>query len=217
MQTDMKNRIDMKKMILAVLAAVAVAGSAGAQSGVKYPYVTTASDGGVIVVLRDDKGGIDEASLFSSRVTASKTGNEASTDNRMSRKFRVQKAQSKSSTVNWSDAISYCDNLTEEGYSDWRLPSQRELGLIWLMGGNNKSILCDDNDTGVGESSYPVNTPWIYEQSGMTPLASDKYYWTSNLLSEDEEKAWTIRFDYGMPTMIRKALSAWLRCVRDEW
>ena len=81
----------MKKMILAVVAAVAVAGSAGAQSGVRYPYVTS-ENGGVVVVLRDSKGGIDESSLFSSRVTASKTGNEASADNRMSRKFRVQKS-----------------------------------------------------------------------------------------------------------------------------
>ena len=122
----------MKKMILAVVAAVAVAGSAGAQSGVRYPYVTS-ENGGVVVVLRDSKGGIDESSLFSSRVTASKTGNEASADNRMSRKFRVQKSNPGQKT--WSDAMSYCDNLTEEGYSDWRLPSQRELMMIWLLGG----------------------------------------------------------------------------------
>ena len=145
----MKSRIDMKKMILAVVAAVAVAGSAGAQSGVRYPYVTS-ENGGVVVVLRDSKGGIDESSLFSSRVTASKTGNEASADNRMSRKFRVQKSNPGQKT--WSDAMSYCDNLTEEGYSDWRLPSQRELMMIWLLGGSSNVTSGDKNDTGLGSA-----------------------------------------------------------------
>lgn len=217
MQADMKNRIDMKKMILVVVAAVAVAGSAGAQSGVKYPYVTS-ENGGVIVVLRDSKGGIDEASLFSSRVTASKTGNEASTDNRMSRKFRVQKAQSQSSTVSWSDAVSYCDNLNEEGYSDWRLPSQRELMMIWILGGNSNGTKGDKNDTGVGIASKPVNTPYIYQQSGFTAFSADTY-WSATGLSTVSSYALYVHFT-GWDTSCSyspKTTSYYVRCVRDEW
>lgn len=206
----------MKKMILAVFAAVAVAGSAGAQSGVKYPYVTTASDGGVVVVLRDDNGGIDEASLFSSRVTASKTGNEASTDNRMSRKFRVQKAQSQSSAVTWSDAVSYCDNLTEEGYSDWRLPSQRELMMIWLLGGNSNGTKGDKNDTGVGSASKPVNTPYIYEQSGFTAFSAD-FYCSATEFSALSSIAWYVSFSRGFMNIGNKTYGRSVRCVRDEW
>ena len=33
------------------------------------------------------------------------------------------------------DAVSYCANLTAEGYSDWRLPKRYELMMIWLLGG----------------------------------------------------------------------------------
>lgn len=215
MQTDMKNRIDMKKMILAVLAAVAVAGSAGAQSGVKYPYVTV-ENGGVVVVLRDSKGGIDESSLFSSRVTETKTGNEASTDNRMSRKFRVQKAQSQGSKVAWSDAVSYCDNLTEEGYSDWRLPSQRELMMIWLLGGSSNVTSGDKNDTGVGSASKPVNTPYIYQQSGFTAFSAD-HYWSATETSTGSSYAWYVSFSYGDTTNYNKTHSSFVRCVRDEW
>lgn len=204
----------MKKMILAVFAAVAVAGSAGAQSGVKYPYVTTASDGGVVVVLRDDKGGIDEASLFSSRVTASKTGNEESTDNRMSRKFRVQKSDPGRKT--WSDAVSYCDNLTEEGYSDWRLPSQRELMMIWLLGGNSNGTKGDKNDTGVGSASKPVNTPYIYEQSGFTAFSADNYY-SATELSVLSSLAWFVSFSSGFTNFGNKTYGYSVRCVRDEW
>ena len=206
----------MKKMILAVYATVAVAGSAAAQSGVKYPYVTTASDGGVIVVLRDDKRGIDEASLFSSRVTETKTGNEASTDNRMSRKFRVQKAQSQSSKVAWSDAVSYCDNLTEEGYSDWRLPSQRELMMIWLLGGSSNVTSGNKNDTGVGSASKPVNTPYIYEQSGFTAFSAGRY-WSATESSTRSSSAWSVNFADGNTNNSSKAYSDYVRCVRDEW
>ncbi len=214
MQTDMKNRIDMKKMILAVLAAVAVAGSAGAQSGVKYPYVTV-ENGGVVVVLRDSKGGIDESSLFSSRVTETKTGNEASTDNRMSRKFRVQKAQSQGSKVAWSDAVLYCDNLTEEGYSDWRLPSQRELMMIWLLGGSSNVTSGDKNDTGVGSASKPVNTPYIYQQSGFTAFSADDY-WSATEVSTGSSYAWCVYFGGGDTYDYYKTNSLYVRCVRDN-
>ena len=204
----------MKRMILAVFAAVAVAGSAGAQSGVKYPYVTTASDGGVVVVLRDDNGGIDEASLFSSRVTESKTGNEASADNRMSRKFRVQKSNPGQKT--WSDAVSYCDNLTEEGYSDWRLPTQRELILIWALGGNSNVTAGDKNDTGVGSASKPVNTPYIYEQSGFTAFSADGC-WSATESSTGSSYAWYVIFSNGSTYYHNKTYSSYVRCVRDEW
>lgn len=213
----MKNRIDMKKMILAVFAAVAIAGSAGAQSGVKYPYVTTASDGGVIVVLRDDKGGISEAALFSSRVTTSKTGNEASTDNRMSRKFRVQKAQSQSSTIAWETAESYCNNLSEEGYSDWRLPTQRELMMIWLLGGNSNVTIGDKDDTGVASELRPINTPWIYQQPGFEPL-KEAYYWSATEHSFLTGRGWVTHMGTGASSYKTNTMEPQLtRCVRDEW
>ncbi len=203
----------MKKMILAVVAAVAVAGSAGAQSGVRYPYVTS-ENGGVVGVLRDSKGGIDESSLFSSRVTASKTGNEASADNRMSRKFRVQKSNPGQKT--WSDAMSYCDNLTEEGYSDWRLPSQRELMMIWLLGGSSNVTSGDKNDTGVGSASKPVNTPYLYQQSGFTAFSAGRY-WSASEASSNSSYVWYLYFSDGYSTTNTKTTgSGSVRCVRDE-
>lgn len=202
----------MKKMILAVVAAVAVAGSAGAQSGVRYPYVTS-ENGGVVVVLRDSKGGIDESSLFSSRVTASKTGNEASADNRMSRKFRVQKSNPGQKT--WSDAMSYCDNLTEEGYSDWRLPSQRELMMIWLLGGSSNVTSGDKNDTGLGSASKPVNTPYLYQQSGFTAVSAGNY-WSAAEDSGNSSNAWNVLFSTGYTRSNYKSYSYYVRCVRDE-
>ena len=166
-------------------------------------------------MLRDSKGGIDESSLFSSRVTETKTGNEVSAGNRMSRKFRVQKAQSQSSTVIWENAKSYCDNLTEEGYSDWRLPSQRELMMIWLLGGNSNVASGDKNDTGVSSVSKPVNTPYIYQQSGFTAFMASTF-WTA-IEQRDVGNIWYVDFYKGGVLASDRAYSYYVRCVRDEW
>lgn len=203
----------MKRMILAAVAAVAVAGSAVAQSGVKYPYITTASDGGVVVVLRDDKGGVGEAALFPERLAESKTGNEQSTDNRMSRKFRVQKAEP-NSRYNWFDAIVYCDNLTEEGYSDWRLPSQRELMMIWILGGGSNGLNGNKNDTGVGSATYPISTTSLYQQSGFTPF-NGSFYWSTTPSSDAD--AWNLYTGNGTMASYSKYNTYNIRCVRDEW
>ena len=203
----------MKKVILAVVAAVGVAGSAVAQSGVRYPFVTV-ENGGVVVVCRDGKGGIDEASLFSSRVTETRTGYEQSADNRLSRKFRVQKGNPGQKT--WQDAVNYCNNLNEEGKTDWRLPSQRELMLIWLLGGSSNVTSGDKNNTGVGSASKPVNTPYLYQQSGLTAFSAD-YYWSATEYSDGSYYAWYVSFSSGYTYSYPKTYRYYVRCVRDEW
>lgn len=203
-----------KQFTILALTAALCCGTAGAQSGVKYPYITTAT-GGVVIVLRDDKGGVDEANLFSSRKTASPTGYENSTDNRMSRKFRVQKADPGQKT--WTNAVSYCDNLTDEGYSDWRLPTQRELMLIWNLGGNSNVPSGDKNDTGVGSGSVSLYTPYLYQQSGFTAFAA-YYYWSATRNSSNSSFAWYVNFNTGFTVNDNnKTVVYSVRCVRDEW
>ena len=202
-----------KQFTILALTAALCCGTAGAQSGVKYPYITTAT-GGVVIVLRDDKGGVDEANLFSSRQTASPTGNDKSTDNRMSRKIRVQKADPGKKT--WADAKSYCENLNTEGYSDWRLPTQRELMLIWNLGGSSNVTGGDRNDTGVGSGSVPVYTPYLYQQGGFTAFAAD-WYWSATQDSSNSTYAWNVNFNNGRTSSGLKTNSYYVRCVRDEW
>lgn len=184
-----------------------------------YPYITTASNGGVVIVLRDENGGVDEANLFPDKLTASATGTEKSTDNRMARKFRVQKAQGQSNTVEWADAVSYCDNLVEEDCDDWRLPSQRELMLIWVMGANSSVTSGYVNDTGVGDSSAkPISSSYLYQQSDFTPFSTSADYWAASEVSSSDYWAWHVAFDNGYTDLTgTKTSSRNVRCVRDEW
>ena len=180
-----------------------------------YPYITPASDGGVVIVLRDDKGGVDEANLFSSQKTASPTGAENSTDNRMSRKIRVQKADPGKKT--WADAKSYCEGLNTEGFSDWRLPTQRELMLIWAMGGNSNVSSGYANNTGVGKNPAPaISSSYLNQQSGFTAFAAD-YYWSATQNSSSSTNAWYVNFSSGHTYYYNKTSSYSVRCVRDEW
>ena len=131
----------------------------------------------------------------------------------MSRKFRVQKSNPGQKT--WSDAMSYCDNLTEEGYSDWRLPSQRELMMIWLLGGSSNVTSGDKNDTGVGSASKPVNTPYLYQQSGFAAFSAGNY-WSDTEYSSNSSLAWYVLFSNGYTNASSKTNSYYVRCVRDE-
>lgn len=59
------------------------------------------------------------------------THTETSTTNRVWKKLLIRGADT--GAEYWGISTSYVDNLDEYGYDDWRLPTQRELMLIWIM------------------------------------------------------------------------------------
>ncbi len=121
-------------------------------AGTKYPYVKAEGDAS-LVVLRDAAGGINKGSLFASRPTATLIDTKRSDNNRMSAILQVQRADP--DRLNWRPSVDYCDNLRAEGYDDWRLPSQRELMMIWTMGGNEHVESLDIDNS----SDSPVQRP----------------------------------------------------------
>jgi uncharacterized protein DUF1566 len=76
----------------------------------------------------------------------------------------------------WCDAITYCENLSFAGHSDWRLPNVRELESIIDYGRVNPSI-----DPVFGAGTWP-DEPHIY-------------YWSSTSISA--AYAWYVGFDRG--------------------
>ena len=99
---------------------------------------------------------------------------------------------SKNTTKTWSEAISYCENLTLGSHNDWRLPNINEL----------KSI--------VDRSKF---NPVIVD--GFTNVRSDGY-WSSTTHENYSSDAWLVRFDDGNVDNYSKVRNYDVRCVRAE-
>ena len=93
----------------------------------------------------------------------------------------------------WDDAISYCNDLTLEDYSDWRLPSAMELMSIVNCGTYNPSI----------DTTYFPGTNAAYYGSSTTSV----YFLSS---------AWGVVFSRGYVDPYNKSSSTYVRCVRGQ-
>ena len=93
---------------------------------------------------------------------------------------------------NWNDAKEYCRNLNLDGYSDWRLPSIKELQSI------------------VDITKYD---PAI--KSGFKHIASN-FYWSSSPNVSDSSSAWRVDFNDGYAYYYDKSYKGYVRCVRGR-
>ncbi len=98
-------------------------------------------------------------------------------------------------TFAWENAVSYCDNLTYAGYSDWRLPSSKELFTIVDHGKYSPAI----------DTTFFPDTP------------SDYFWSQDNILTyfNDGRMALAVFFDTGVSTILSTdELEFNVRCVR---
>ena len=125
-----------------------------------------------------------------------------------------------SSTYNWSDAFSYCDNLTEGGYSDWRLPNINELRtLIKNCAGSQAGGSCAVQDPDCLSSSCCINCSCYYMENncGYYSKLGDPdgvELWSSSTLSDGTDCAWRVNFEDGSVDGSNKSGSNYVRCVR---
>ncbi|MBQ4437681.1 DUF1566 domain-containing protein [bacterium] len=135
---------------------------------------------------------------------------------------------SKTKSATWSNAISYCDNLTEGGYDDWHLPTISELRTliqncpVTETGGecgitdtclSNKE--CSNNSTcrcGGTETGY--NVPSKYSKLG-DPYLSE--LWSSSVVDNSyDDSAWYVDFEYAFINWYSKNQQLSFRCVRNK-
>lgn len=93
----------------------------------------------------------------------------------------------------WQDACDYCDALKLAGYSDWRIPSRRELFSIVDMSRYNIAINLE----------YFVDT-------------KSAWYWSGTTYANRSDDAWGVYFYDGVVGNLDKGFNNYVRCVRSE-
>ncbi|MBO4698075.1 DUF1566 domain-containing protein [bacterium] len=134
----------------------------------------------------------------------------------------------KSGGMKWQDAVDYCNNLTQGGFSDWRLPDIDELRTLIQNCSNTEpdgQCKASENKEKLSESaSYPDGACYC------SSTKTDGYYskfgdddkvtlWSSSAVSDyaDGNYAWSVAFDHGKVDYSKSKDSlADLRCVRRE-
>ena len=90
----------------------------------------------------------------------------------------------------WTDAIDYCEGLTLNGQSDWRLPNKKELLSI------------------VDYGTYSPAISSVFEKT------TSDYYWSSTTSADYPRYVWFVNFGNGSTLDGHKSANAPVRCVR---
>ena len=159
----------------AVVSALMLTATAGYAQKKRYPYVQD----GKIIVCREGNDGV-KALLIHSNWATTPTHNELdATNNRFAAKFEVATSDA-STSATWITAVTACP-------SGWRLPTIRELRLIYAL----RSELTSAN------------------------LPSSNDYWSATEYSSGSNDAWLMLFTDGSTSNGNKSSNSRVRCVRD--
>jgi len=94
--------------------------------------------------------------------------------------------------TDWNSAIDWANNLTFAGYSDWRLPNRRELESL------------------VDSSIFnPAINPTYF------PNTRADFYWSGSTYAGDTASAWVVNFTDGYMAIGGKAITFYVRAVRN--
>ena len=96
-------------------------------------------------------------------------------------------------SLTWENALTYAENLTLGGFSDWRLPNIKELQSI-------------SDDKLVNPS---VSTTFF-------PAIGVKKYWSSTSLPNQTTRAWYLNTQFGITTYDLKTVRLAVLCVRGS-
>ncbi|WP_455641305.1 hypothetical protein [Parabacteroides sp.] len=120
-------------------------------------------------------------------------------------RFEVSKEDNSSQRMPWRSAVDLCENLSTEG-GGWRLPTQRELSLIWVLKSELLSV-SGFNDF-VKYYNYWCATVGYYEDTTLL----GHYSWDGCITDGDG----TFIGDIGAHIKLSiKTSNNYVRCIRD--
>jgi len=102
------------------------------------------------------------------------------TDNLTGLIWEQKTEENEPDTYTYSEATTYCEELTLGYYSDWRIPTRREYSTVLNYGRVSPSLDMD---------YFP------YYTSEGSNLA---YYWTSSEYHDDPSQVWLLRLAFGL-------------------
>ena len=124
---------------------------------------------------------------------------------------------------NWEEAVEYCENLTELGYSDWRLPTVDELRtLIQNCNGNEAGGECSITDdcilygSGCGDNDQNCLCCETNYDGRYSKIGETSNLWSSlTAKNTHPSRAWIGYLSRGcITTRETEASAAAIRCVR---
>lgn len=119
--------------------------------------------------------------------------------------------------MNWKSAINYCNNLYENGFSDWHLPTIDELRtLVQNHPGTKTGGYCRISQ----KAGYTSSRAWTYDCQGkagynFSKLGDKGVIWSSTIVYDNYNKAWVIRFDDGLLGHNDIVNGSYVRCTRN--
>lgn len=120
-------------------------------------------------------------------------------------------------SMEYNQAVSYCNNLTEDGYSDWRLPNIDELRtLIQNHSGTQTDGTCPISEKAGKLAWWSDRTSDCDGRAGsnFSKLGDTGWFWSSSTKSDGTEYAWYVSFDNGPVYNDIKTNFTNVRCVR---
>ncbi len=125
-------------------------------------------------------------------------------------------------TMDWQSAVAYCEDSTEDGFKDWRLPTINELRTLirycseTMLGGSCAvrdpdclEVYCCDTNKCRCEFDWD-----IYDAGGYSRFGENVTLWSSSVVSDYSVAVWTLSFSDALLIFNRKSESDYVRCVR---
>lgn len=189
----------MKKLLFLSVLSLFCAGNPGAvsaQSGVRYPYVAKDAKGNAcIIVCRDYQGGMNPDYILTYRelheLHDRSTSNFGDHNSGFSPRFQVAYKDIPDLQRHGDACQGYREDTATENNRTWRLPTQRELWLIYIM--ESRGLFS-------GIDAFLTNYPYW----SASAYNNTSQYYTVKFGGSD------LGFDY-----YSYSNNFWIRCVRD--